>query len=573
VTPEPVPSGFALIPAGSFMMGSPPSEVGRNGDEAQAAVTLTRAFYLETAEVTQGQWKALSGGVNPSDCSTCGDSVPVESVSWWSTIGYLNARSTAEGLSPCYTLPGGCTGTWQTGRLDCGNLMPTVNGGDVYTCSGYRLPTEAEWEYAARAGTTAATYGGNLNSTNGCVTLTGVDPFPSGTQLANLAWYTCNSGVYDGVGGTPQVVRGKAANAWGLYDMLGNIFELTWDRHDVAAASGTNAQNTSNGVNRVIRGGSYGGDALNIRGAYRNAFPPGAWNNFIGFRAARTAPSGFITVQPGTFVMGSSLSALETVRTITLTRGFFLGVTEVTQGFWKALSGGSNPSKYTFCGDSCPVEDVSWWSALGFLNALSTQAGYIPCYIIPSTKPDGGSCTGEWQTGDLDCGEASPFLNAASIYDCEGYRLPTEAEWEYAARAGTTASTYAGEPDVMQGCATLSGANGFAAGTPLGDLGWYFCNNEPSGTKAVAGKAPNAWGFHDMLGNVREWTNDWFDTAYRGPTTDPTGASRGQYRVHRGGSFSQSPQSLRAAARGAGAPSDRAMGILGFRIARTVGGD
>jgi uncharacterized repeat protein (TIGR02543 family) len=286
---EPAP-GFVVIPAGTFIMGSPVDELGRGTNEGQVSVTLTKAFFLETAEVTQAQWKALSGGVNPSGFA--GDTLPVEYVSWWSTFGYLNARSATEGLNPCYILPttkpdgGACTGTWQAGTLDCGDAMPAVNGGNVYNCTGYRLPTEAEWEYAARAGTTAATYGGNLNLTgNGCVTLTGAGPFPSGTALADLAWYACNNMPFGA-----KIVRSKASNAWGLHDMLGNVWEWTWDRASEAAASGTNPQNAGSGSGRVVRGGSWGVGPGSVRAAHRGGYPPRWRNYFIGFRVARSIP-------------------------------------------------------------------------------------------------------------------------------------------------------------------------------------------------------------------------------------------------------------------------------------------
>jgi sulfatase modifying factor 1 len=266
-------------------MGSPPGELGRGSNEAQASVTLTRSFWIAETEVTQAQWKAASGGVNPS--YFVGDSRPVERVSWWSVFGYLNALSVAEGLTACFILPtSGCTGTWQAGTLACGDDMPTLVGGNYHACTGYRLPTEAEWEYAARAGTTTATYGGDLTSTTACVTLTGAGEFAGDTALAVLGWYSCNNSP-----NATKDVRGKAANSWGLHDMLGNVWEWAWDRDSsTSGTAGTDPQRTTNGTSRVIRGGYWGAVASSLRAAGRGSGSPDVRSSTIGFRVARTVP-------------------------------------------------------------------------------------------------------------------------------------------------------------------------------------------------------------------------------------------------------------------------------------------
>ncbi len=232
-------------------------------------------------------------------------------------------------------------------------------------------------------------------------------------------------------------------------------------------------------------------------------------------------PAGYVRIAPGTFTMGSPSGELgqgldETIHRVTLTRAFCMKATEVTQGEWQAVMG-SNPSEFKSCGTNCPVEQVNWDDALGYANALSRSEGLPECYA------------------------RSTFTGL----DCRGYRLPTEAEWEYAARAGTTAATYGN----------------------LDSVAWYDQNADGS-THPVRQKQPNASGLYDMLGNVNEWTGDWVGT-YPGTVTDPTGPTRGSLRVLRGGSWVYSARFARAAERAYGAPRQR-LSFHGFRLAKTA---
>jgi formylglycine-generating enzyme required for sulfatase activity len=227
-------------------------------------------------------------------------------------------------------------------------------------------------------------------------------------------------------------------------------------------------------------------------------------------RAALEGPHGirFVRVRAGTFAMGSASGDRDEqpVHRVTLTRDYLLQATEVTQGQWRALMG-RNPSYFADCGDNCPVESVSWDDVQTFLQALNRQ--------------DPG----------------------------KGYRLPTEAEWEYAARAGTT---------------------GDYGGTGrLDEMGWYL-DNSGGRPQPVGRKAPNAWGLYDMHGNVWEWVNDWYGAAYysAGPPADPLGPRYGSYRVLRGGSWYGSAYRARSANRVTDTPSFRD-GSYGFRLART----
>jgi len=290
--PASCPEGYALIKPGTFMMGSPPDEPGRDPDEGpRHRVTISKAFCLKKTEVTQGEWEALMGN-NPSRFQKCGDSCPVEQVTWGDAVAYCNALSRKEGLEECYSLTG-CSGTPDAGDFQCTDV--TFAG---LSCKGYRLPTEAEWEYAARAGTTTALYTGGI-------TLRGKNNAP---ELNPIAWYGGNSGVnYEGAldcSGWPEKqysssrcgphpVAKKQPNAWGLYDMLGNVYEWVQDwYHDSynGAPTDGSAWKSPAGSGRVFRGGSWLGDAGYVRAASRSWLPLGFGLPVLGFRPARSVP-------------------------------------------------------------------------------------------------------------------------------------------------------------------------------------------------------------------------------------------------------------------------------------------
>jgi formylglycine-generating enzyme required for sulfatase activity/endonuclease/exonuclease/phosphatase family metal-dependent hydrolase/glycerophosphoryl diester phosphodiesterase len=269
----PCPPGFVLVPAGYFTMGSPEDEPGRGSDEGlMRVVTITNAFCLQATEVTQGQWKALMGN-NPSSYASCGMSCPVEQVNWFDALAFCNALSAKDGLPPCYVLAG-CSGT-AGDRYTCSEV--TFAG---IECTGYRLPTEAEWEYAARAGTTAGTYIGTIDDAH----LACEEPNPT---LDGIAW-TCAT-----VWQSPKPVASKQPNGWGIYDMLGNVWEWVWDRYGVLEGGGVSDPTGSEvGPWRVFRGGAWDAEARYARAACRYHNEPGAALNDLGFRVARTVYHG-----------------------------------------------------------------------------------------------------------------------------------------------------------------------------------------------------------------------------------------------------------------------------------------
>ncbi len=246
--PCPVALQAVRVPAGAFTLGSPEGEMSRDADEAQRRVTLTRPLLARRTEITQQEWVDLLGD-NPS--LTPGADRPVEQVSWVDAATFANAVSTAEGLAPCYTIEG-VDVAWPEG-LDC---------------EGWRLPTEAEWEYLARAGTTSHTF-------------IEAEMRP----LTDAAWLRENSQ------GTTQPVGDKAPNAFGLFDVLGNVWEWVWDAYaPYPAGPLVDPLGPAEGAARVARGGGFNSLPRLLRSANRADFEPATRVQDLGLRLVRTAP-------------------------------------------------------------------------------------------------------------------------------------------------------------------------------------------------------------------------------------------------------------------------------------------
>lgn len=225
------PAGFVWIPPGSFVMGSPASEADRDSDEVQHAVMLTRGFWLSDHETTQAEYQSIMGS-NPSNFK--GTDRPVDSVLWIDAVAYCQKLTEQERAA-----------------------------GRITAQQEYRLPTESEWEYAARAGTTGARHG----------------------ELDAIAWFGGNAG------NKTHGVKEKQANAWGLYDMIGNVREWCGDWYDfypTGSVTDPTGPVTSPiwGSNRVNRGGGWNFGARDARAARRYSTVQGLRDPSLGFRPA-----------------------------------------------------------------------------------------------------------------------------------------------------------------------------------------------------------------------------------------------------------------------------------------------
>jgi formylglycine-generating enzyme required for sulfatase activity len=270
------PADMVLVKAGSFQMGANLGTGGYGDQTNTHTVTLTKDFYMCKYPVTQEMYQAVMGS-NPSyftaavsgEAGTPGK-LPVERVSWYDALVFCNKLSIKEGLTPAYKMQKADLSGTSTNPADWGavpssddtrwNSVTMVTGS-----TGYRLPTEAQWEYAAKGGHIEQKY-----------------DFAGSDTAGDVAWYDVNSGSK-----THKVME-KAANALGLYDMSGNVYELCWDLYGAySSGAQTDPEGASSGTARVIRGGGWGSTAENCRSAYRISSNPSNRYYNVGFRLVR----------------------------------------------------------------------------------------------------------------------------------------------------------------------------------------------------------------------------------------------------------------------------------------------
>ena len=476
-----VTMNLVRIEAGKFTMGSPGTEKGRKTNEGpQRLVTISTPFYMGVTEVTQAQWKA------------------VMTAQPWNGLKYAS-RTGADAVNYI---------SWNDAAAFCAALSKK-------TGRTVRLPAEAEWEYACRAGTTTMYSFGD-------------DP----SKLGDYAWHDSNA--FKKRQRYPHPVGTKRPNAWGLYDMHGNVFEWCsdWWTDSYAKADTRDPKGPPSalaGAPRVLRGGSWDRDPQYCRTAWRLAGLNSRHPN-VGFRVvvvsgqrvdktvqelnlATGVTMKFVRIEAGMFTMGSDKPPpyAKPAHQVTIGKAFYMGMTEVTQAQWQAVRN-MQPWKRrgfgTKAGDDHAANYISWHEATAFCKALSKKTGRT-------------------------------------------VRLPTEAEWEYACRAGTTTAYSFGDDS-----------------SKLGDYAWYGSDGSQSRyARSVGAKKPNAWGLYDMHGNVEEWCADWYADSYPNvDARDPRGPATGKYRVLRGGGWqSSSPNSCLAGSRTQASP-DRHGRNIGLRV-------
>jgi formylglycine-generating enzyme required for sulfatase activity len=603
-------------------MGSPDTERSRGSDEGPVhTVNIAYDFYMGKTELTQRQWLAVMNswpGTAPSSSYGLGDNYPAYYISW----------------------------------NDCQNFITALNQHIANTAQGpatFRLPSEAEWEYACRAGTqTRFFFGDSLTvddySTDG----------PAGTLPGNRSdymWFEAN----DSPNGTKPVGT-KLPNQFGLYDMSGNVWEWCQDyRHDsyTSAPSDGSAWLSPTSSYRVLRGGSWDSYAQACRSAPRDYYDsffapsPAYRGNHIGVRfvliettvptvtsfsinngassatirsvtlynsctgsptqymtnesssftgaswqtystnasfelsagngtktvyfkvrnaVAESQPTSdtilldegsspsvitvflpgdvplvFVRIPAGSFQMGSPntersrWSAEGPVHTVNIGYSFYMGKTELTQRQWLAVMGswpGGAPSSAYGVGDNYPAYYISWNDCQNFITALNLH--------IANTAQ--GPAT---------------------------FRLPSEAEWEYACRAGTQTRFFFGDSLTVNDYFT-DGPAGTLPGN-RSDYMWFGANNSPNGTKPVGTNLPNQFGLYDMSGNVWEWCQDWYHWSYIGAPSDGSAwlSPTSSYRVLRGGSWSLNAFDCRSADRYNDTPPGYRVNYIGARFVRT----
>ncbi len=648
-----VDEGFAHIPSGSFTMGRTSGDT--DSDAPPVTVTVSE-FYMQKTETTKAQWDevrawAVNNGYNDLPSGGGKDSNhPVQRVTWWDVVKWCNARSEKEGLTPVYKTSGAIMKT--------GATEPAVN----WSANGYRLPTEAEWEKAARGGVSGQRFPWNTDT----ISHTFANYYGSNNYAFDLSPVNNYHPSYT-AGGMPYTspVGSFAANGYGLHDMAGNVWEWCSDWYGNYTDGATDPKGAASGTHRVGRGGSWPNASIYCRIACRNWLMPDGYGHDVGFRPARIlgpysgnsalsqintiavtasqraasklvdisydlaapdfasmavileissdggatwtvpvtsatgavglgiapgtgksivwnagtdwprsyssqmrfrvtaangAPAGFSFIPAGSFTIGSSSGGTfaDAPSVSVVVSGFVIQQKETTKAQWDEVRTWSLSNGYTDLSAGAgkapnhPVQTVTWWDVVKWCNARSEKEGRTPVYRTSGAV--------------MKTGTNEPEVN----WSANGYRLPTEAEWEKAARGGASVKPFPwGTDTISHTLANYYGSSSYAFDlSPINNYHQSYMAGGMPYTSPVGSFAANGYGLHDMAGNVWEWCSDWYAAgSYMAGTTDPRGPATGTYRVRRGGSWSFDSLRCHAAFRGPNNSPGVPNNDVGFRSA------
>jgi formylglycine-generating enzyme len=645
---------FTPIPGGTYQMGNLTGDADIT-NAGTVSVTLS-PYYIAVGPTTKAQWDVVRtwGANNGYTDLALGEGKaaghPVQRVSWYDALKWANAASEKEGLTPCYKVGATVVRTGSSDTVSCD-----------WSANGYRLPTEAEWEIAARGGLrgkrfpwgdTISHSQANYKANPGeAYDLSGSVNDHHPAHKSGLAPYTSAAGSF-------------VANGYSLYDMAGNVWQWCWDRYEAPYVGGVDPRGGVAGVFRVFRGGLWYYHASMARTAGRYGDLPGFGNNSLGFRLVRGRPGGSVgwtesvagvvdTVPPvltvpgtvsvtamsasgaavtlsgasatdnlgtplvtyspasgstfpvgtttvtatatdsvgnkasrtftvtvasppanilgasgtlalipgGTYQMGNLTgdSDITNAGTVTVTLSpYYMAVHPTTKAQWDTVRTWATANGYTDLAagegkaSDHPVYMVNWYNVVKWANAASEKDGLTPCYKVAGVA---------YRTGASDA--------VSCDWSANGYRLPTEAEWEVAARGGLSGKRFPWGDTISQNRANYKASPAYVydLSGSVNDFHPTYKTGAQPYTSPVGSFAANGYGLYDMTGNLWQWCWDWYEPPYAGGA-DPTGAATGLNRVIRGGDWESETGYARIAYRYYNYPPSNASDNRGFRLAR-----